>query len=140
MTKQWFSALAVLIMCDTSLQRYEHSTVLCVSPFRLTQHDRAPPRQRDSRAQQGARFGSITAQYDEWSDYIEPTAYSLQEQQRIVNWNTVRNLTFSGEGLTYVQCLRLFHTSDRSSWVILWFSYIVQIACSRRRTQVALCF
>ena len=63
--------------------------------------------------QEGARFGTITAQYDEWSEYIEPVAYSLQGQQRIVNWNTVRNLTFSGEGLTYMQCLRLFHTSDR---------------------------
>ena len=63
--------------------------------------------------QEGARFGTITAQYDEWSEYIEPVAYSLQDQQRIVYWNTVRNLTFSGEGLTYMQCLRLFHTSDR---------------------------
>ena len=48
--------------------------------------------------QEGARFGTITAQYDEWSEYIEPVAFSLQEQQRIVNWSTVRNLTFSGEG------------------------------------------
>jgi hypothetical protein len=63
--------------------------------------------------QQGARFGSITAQNDKWSEYIEPTAYSLREQQRIVNLNTVRNLTFSEDGLTYVQCLRLFHKSDR---------------------------
>ena len=45
--------------------------------------------------------------------YIEPVAYSLQEQQRIVNWGTVRNLKFSGDGLTYMQCLRLFHTSER---------------------------
>ena len=40
-------------------------------------------------------------------------AFSLQEQQRIVNWSTVRNLTFSGEGQTYMQCLRLFHTANR---------------------------
>jgi hypothetical protein len=66
----------------------------------------SPPQQR-------ARFGSISAQYDEWSDYIEPVAYSLRDQQRIVNWDTVRGLTFSGDGLTYVHCLRLFHTSDR---------------------------
>ena len=30
--------------------------------------------------QEGAQFGTITAQYDKWSEYIEPVAYSLQEK------------------------------------------------------------
>ena len=63
--------------------------------------------------QEGAQFGTITAQYDKWSEYIEPVAYSLQEHKRIVNWGAVRNLKFSGDGPSYIQCLRLFHTSER---------------------------
>jgi len=61
----------------------------------------------------GARFGLITAEYDEWIDYIEPVAFSVQEQQRITNWSTLRSLKFSGNGLAYMQCLQLFHTADR---------------------------
>ena len=63
--------------------------------------------------QEEARFATITVHYDKWSEYIEPVAYSLQEQQRIVNWGAVPNLKFSGNGLTYMQCLRLYHTSER---------------------------
>jgi len=64
-------------------------------------------------AQQGARFGEITVQYDEWSDYIDPIVYSVQDQQLIRNWNNVSNLTFSGTGLVYMQCIKLFHTAQR---------------------------
>jgi len=85
MTKQWCNALVVPTMCINS---------------------RYPP------PQQGARF-EFNIQYDEWSEYIEPVAYSVQEQQRIINWSTIRGLKFSGSGRTYIQCLRLFHTSDR---------------------------
>ena len=63
--------------------------------------------------QEGARFDTIIAQYDEWSEYVAPVAYSLQEQQRIVNWSAVQNLTFSGDGSLYILCLRLYHTSER---------------------------
>jgi len=65
-------------------------------------------------AQAGARFGAINVQYDEWSDYIDPIVYSLHDQQLIQNWNNVRNLTFSGDGLVYMQCIKLFHTAERS--------------------------
>jgi len=64
--------------------------------------------------QTGARFGAINVQYDEWNKYIDPIVYSLHEQQRIQNWDNVRNLKFSGEGFSYMQCIKLFHTSDRS--------------------------
>ena len=60
-----------------------------------------------------AMFGNITVHYDAWSNYVEPTVYALRDQQRIVNWTDVRGLTFSGEGLQYIQCLRLHHTSER---------------------------
>jgi hypothetical protein len=60
-----------------------------------------------------ALFGPITAEYDEWNEYIEPVAYSVQEQQRISNWNSIRNLRLSGNGLAYMQCLRLYNTSER---------------------------
>ena len=57
-------------------------------------------------------FGNITVHYDAWSEYVEPTVYALRDQQRIVNWTDVRGLTFSGDGLQYMQCL-LHHTSER---------------------------
>ena len=84
--------------------------------------------------QEEARFGTITVHYDEWSEYIEPVAYSLQEQQRIVNWGAVRNLKFSGDGLTYMQCLRLFHTSERpivlgDNMVFLYCPQCVFVMC-----------
>ena len=59
--------------------------------------------------QSTAIFGNITVHYDAWSDYVEPTVYALRDQQRIVNWTDVRGLTFSGEGLQYIQCLQLHH-------------------------------
>ena len=62
--------------------------------------------------QQGARF-EFNVQYDEWSEYVEPVAYSLQHQQMITNWHTIRGLQFTGSGQLYVNCLRLFHTSER---------------------------
>ena len=48
-----------------------------------------------------------------WSEYVEPTVYALRDQQHIFNWTDVRGLTFSGDGLQYMQCLRLYHTSER---------------------------
>jgi len=64
-------------------------------------------------AQQGARFGAINVDYDEWSEYIDPIIYSVQDQQLIRNWNNVTNLTFRGDGLAYLQCIKLFHTAQR---------------------------
>ena len=61
----------------------------------------------------GARFGLITVEHDEWTEYIEPVAFSVQEQQRITNWSSLRSLKFSGNGLAYINCLQLFHTTDR---------------------------
>jgi hypothetical protein len=66
-----------------------------------------PPRQTS------ALFGNINVHYDAWSEYEEPTVYALREQQRIINWADVRGLTFSGDGLAYMQCLGLYHTSER---------------------------
>jgi hypothetical protein len=60
-----------------------------------------------------AMFGPINVHYDAWSEYVAPTVYAL-DQQRIVNWTDVRGLTFSGAGLQYINCLRLYHTSDRA--------------------------
>jgi hypothetical protein len=57
-------------------------------------------------------FGTINVHYDAWSEYIEPTVYALRDQQRIDNWTDVRGLTFSGYGLHYMRCLRLYHTSE----------------------------
>jgi len=61
-----------------------------------------------------AMFGPINVHYDAWSEYVAPTVYALRNQQRIVNWTDVRGLTFSGAGLQYINCLRLYHTSDRA--------------------------
>ncbi len=61
-----------------------------------------------------AMFGPINVHYDAWSEYVAPTVYALRDQQRIVNWTDVRGLTFSGAGLQYMNCLRLYHTSDRA--------------------------
>jgi hypothetical protein len=91
-------------------------------------------------AVQGARFGPITVEYDEWTDYIEPVAFSVQEQQRITNWSTLRSLKFSGNGLAYMQCLQLFHTADRPISLgdnMVFFT--VHSACSHRRLLVELC-
>ena len=55
-------------------------------------------------------FGPINVHYDAWSEYVEPTVYALRDQQRIVHWTDVRGLTFSGDGLQYMRCLRLYHT------------------------------
>jgi len=41
--------------------------------------------------QQGTRF-EFNVQYDEWSEYVEPFAYSIQQQQTIINWSTIRGL------------------------------------------------
>ena len=95
MTKQWCNALVVPIMFVNSRHLYEHSTIGYVCPLRLAHHNNIPP-------QHGARF-HFDVHYDEWSEYIAPVAYSLQEQQRIINWNTVRGLKLSGDGLTYIQ-------------------------------------
>jgi hypothetical protein len=67
-----------------------------------------PPPQRTT-----ARFGPINVHFDDWSDYGEPTIYALSEQQQIVNWGDVRGLRFSGDGLGYMQCLRLHRTTER---------------------------
>jgi len=64
--------------------------------------------------QAAARFGSFTVHYDEWSEYIDPTVYSIHLQQRIQNWDNFRNLRFSGDGLTYMRCIQLYHTSERA--------------------------
>jgi hypothetical protein len=61
-----------------------------------------------------AMFGPINVHYDAWTEYVAPTVYALRDQQRIVNWTDVRGLTFSGAGLQYINCLRLYHTSDRA--------------------------
>ena len=66
--------------------------------------------------QEGARFGTINVQYDEWSEYIEPVVNSMQEQQRIVNWSNVCGLKFSGDGLDYIQSLRLHVRSANRHW------------------------
>jgi hypothetical protein len=60
-----------------------------------------------------AMFGTINVHYDAWSEYVEPTVYALRDQQRIVNWTDVRGLTFSGDGVAYMRCLLLYHTSER---------------------------
>jgi hypothetical protein len=54
-------------------------------------------------------FGPINVHYDAWSEYVEPIVYALRDQQRIVHWTDVRGLTFSGDGLQYMRCLRLYH-------------------------------
>ena len=75
-------------------------------------------------------FGHIHVQYDVWSEYEEPTVYALRDQQRIVNWNDVRGLTYSGDGLLYMRCLGLYHTSERPIVIggDLVFLYCLQCA------------
>jgi len=85
----------------------EDTGALAVIPSRQATVQFPPPRQST------AMFGNITVHYDAWSDYVEPTVYALRDQQRIVNWTDVRGLTFSGDGLQYIQCLQLHHTSER---------------------------
>jgi hypothetical protein len=58
-------------------------------------------------------FGAINVHYDVRSEYVEPTVYSLRDQQRITNWRDVTGLTFRGEGLHYMRCLGLYHKSER---------------------------
>jgi hypothetical protein len=38
----------------------------------------------------------------------------MKPQLCIVNWTGIRGLTFSEAGLQYINCLRLYHTSDRA--------------------------
>jgi len=92
-------------------------------------------------AQAGARFGAINVQYDEWSEYIDPIVYSLHDQQLIQNWNNVRNLTFSGDGLVYMQCINCFILQNgQSSSGITWCFYIAQPWLSHQSNLVELYF
>ena len=85
----------------------EGTGTLAVLPSTQASFRFPPPRQTE------AMFGNITVHYDTWNEYVEPAVYALRDQQRIVNWTDVRGLTFSGDGLQYMRCLRLYHTSER---------------------------
>jgi hypothetical protein len=90
------------------LHSTEGTGTLAVIPSALASFNFPPPRQTT------AMFAPINVHYDAWSENEAPTVYALRDQQCIVNWTGVRGLTFSEAGLQYINCLRLYHTSDRA--------------------------
>jgi hypothetical protein len=139
-----------LIMCDNSLKPYEHSSIVCVGPFRLAHHDRTLPRQRVNRHQRYSIFHHFNKEHDLVQSTFNmmngvnilsplPIPCGSSKESLIGTLSAVCNLA-GMVLLTYSVFDYFTRRTDRSFLVIIWFSCIVHMVCSRRKIQVALCF
>jgi hypothetical protein len=132
---RWYIALVLLTVCVNSHRPYTRMRTPALTSALQSQSSSSTNRTSSAvfnfpPPQQGARF-EFTVQCDEWSEYVEPVAYSIQQQQTIVNWHTIRGLQFSGSGRTYVDCLQSLSVIISSSCTALIVNLLRTVPVAR---------